>query len=1187
MFIERIDVERFGALSRTVIEGLGPGVQVLYGTNETGKTTLLEFVRAMFFGFEGLFRRGVLDPREACAGRLHLRTLPERSLVGIQRRHEGPHLGGLSRRDYLDDVVGLGGDIGDLIEITELESPADVPRHRIYVQDLVGGIDERTFTNVMAFGLDELHELRTLEPEGCGSRLYELACGLDRTKVARVLGHLRDAIARLDSNDPAVSPRAALAERRHALAERMAGFGRPAVIAGGLWAESAHVDAEIRGLEARVAEAVRAENVVRAVLPLEGLHAAWRGTAARLAELDAAPLVHADRDAWRYANRRLKRLEKSAALKKKRRAKTARELRLLPGESAVWRHRVAVAALLEEQPRLERLAADVARAEAHARLAARRFGEQVAAAGLTRLVNVATVIDATGDAPTDVLLPEGFAHSFGPLRARARECARTSRRRTEARRELAAARRGLADLRGSVQGAGRALGVATGTALEQAGDRAAVLRRRIAAGERFRELEHTVTRLEDEVRESLADQLIPVPWLIALGLLFVVGTGMLLSGLLLPETVTGSLSYTLAALGLVGTGVSSVTTWSIDRTASARLEAMRGQLEMARKQRDETLAQCEAFDAALPADAVESLERRLTAAQAEVVRLEALALREGSVQSLAERVAVAEQALADATAARTEARGRWRKALEHRGLPPTLSPREVKQIAAHRHTLLTLDDDRRRLSDEARTKREEVAAFTKQIDALLVECEIVPESTPLEHLRLLDERLTADKSAVRRRGQLTRRLEYARRRHRNALRLVRVAERAVREFFTRWGVTTEEAFRARVDRRGEYEQARQDAETAETAWLDARRRTSEPAEIDAWLVEGVPLETRLAAASAVTVRHRAALAEAQRRRDALATRLTAAATDRITEGLQTELASVEEQLARQHDRRRVLERARILLEQTRAAVAREHQPPVLREASRWLARLTDGRYTRITTAIDEARLDVHENDGALWNPERLSRGTREQVFLALRLALIRDLGRHDVSLPLIMDDALVNFDDVRARLAARVLVEFITEQSAGRQMLVLTCHHHVARIFHDAGGHVRSFADPAPLFARRVELPPVVVAPPPPVVVEPPPVVFVEPPVVVPPVVVPPVVVVPPPRPRPRPVPPPAPVVVRQPAPELWPAEAYFFGPNPVYVPPARRNGPSLVRTQPAAPALRPPRRPPRRHAARPRIQRR
>jgi len=143
MFIERIEVERFGALSHTVVAGLGPGVQVLHGTNETGKTTLLEFVRSMFFGFEGLFRRGILDPREVCAGRIHLRTLPERSRVAISRRHDGPHIGGLSRRDYLDDVVGLGGDVGDRIEIEELDAPADLPRHRIYVQDLVGGSTRR------------------------------------------------------------------------------------------------------------------------------------------------------------------------------------------------------------------------------------------------------------------------------------------------------------------------------------------------------------------------------------------------------------------------------------------------------------------------------------------------------------------------------------------------------------------------------------------------------------------------------------------------------------------------------------------------------------------------------------------------------------------------------------------------------------------------------------------------------------------------------------------------------------------------------------------------------------------------------------------------------------------------------------------------------------------------------------
>jgi uncharacterized protein YhaN len=396
---------------------------------------------------------------------------------------------------------------------------------------------------------------------------------------------------------------------------------------------------------------------------------------------------------------------------------------------------------------------------------------------------------------------------------------------------------------------------------------------------------------------------------------------------------------------------------------------------------------------------------------------------------------------------------------------------------------------------------------------------------PGDHLKLLEERLDAERSAIRRRSQLTRRLESARRRHRSALRQVRVAERAVKEFLVRWGVETEQEFLAKVDRRPEYEEARTAAAVAELAWSEARRRTTEPPEIDRWLAEAqvVPLAKRLGEAREATQRHRAALAAAAERRQVVADRVAAAANDHTLESLQAELASIEERLGEQQQRRDLLHRAHVLLEQTRAAVARDHQPPVLREASRWLARLTEGRYPSITTAIDEARLEVHDLDGEIWNPERLSRGTREQVFLALRLALIRDLGRHDVSLPVVMDDALVNFDDARARSAARVLVEFIAEQASDRQMLVLTCHEHVAKTFAAAGAHVRSFNDPAPLFGTVATVP--VSAPKP----------------------------RPKPKPEPRPLPPvveatpiapPVPEPVSPPADEgdLWPAEAFFFG---------------------------------------------
>jgi uncharacterized protein YhaN len=1158
MFIERIDVERFGALDRVVVDRLGPGVQVLHGTNETGKTTLLEFVRAVFFGFEGPFRRGVLDPRLPCAGRLLVRIPPERTAITIERRHEGPHLADLSQEAYADGIVGLGGDHGDLIEIMAAgHQPADAktgPRHRYYLQDLVGEIDETTFTNVMAFGLDELHELRTLEPEGCGSRLYELASGLDRSHVTRVLGQIRTAIERLDSLDPEVSPLTALKTRRSDLLDRLVAAGSPAVATGALWTELTHLDAELAALGGRIARAERAEAVIQGVIELEPVYLARQATATRLAVLEAAPLVHADREAWRDAARKLRRAERITRARKKTRSRVARLLRDLPAESIVWSKRAAVTALAEEQPRLERLAAEVARAESHARLAARRFGEQVGIAGLSRLVPVTLPTDDEIDGLPDVLLPEGFALSFDPLRSRARAWSRASRDRATAKKEVAAAKRALATARGSIDHAGRNLGgITVSDAIVQATERSATLRKRVTTGEQLAEIERTVLRLERDMAEHMEAQLIPIPWLVGLGALFVIGTGMLLSGSLLPREVTGAMAYAMAALGLAGVGVASVTTWSLDRNASASLEAARRQSDAARARREELTAEVAALDARLGIDAGLGLERRLAAAQAEVDRLEELATRAGSVSVLTERLAQAEQALARATEDRTGARGRWRKALEHRGLPPNLSPREVRQIASHRHTLLTLDDDRRRLSEEARHKREELAVAGRRIDELLVECELVPESTPLEHLRLLCERLDVDRAVVRRRSSLTRRLESARRRHRAALRQAKVVERAVAEFYARWGVSSAEDFLAKVDRRPEYEAVKIEAEAAELAWLDGRRRTTEPPEVDQWLANAaaVPLADRLAEAVAETSRHRSALAEARTRRDSAATRVAAAAADHRTEPLQAELATLELEIAEQQARRRVLERAHALLEETRAAVARDHQPPVLREASRWLSRLTEGRYHSITTAVDEARLDVHERDGSVWNPVRLSRGTREQVFLALRLALVRDLGRHDVTLPIVMDDALVNFDDTRARSAARVLVEFLAEQGPDRQLLVLTCHAHVAAVFHEVGAHVRSLSDPTASWGRRPSAP----TPPAPRLVQaPPPVVMPEPVVEAPPAV----------------------VTVTPPVADLWPAEAYFFGTDASPHPQPARRFTSTAR-KPSEPKQ------PRRHSARPR----
>jgi len=1146
MHIETIHIERSGALSGVTIDRLGPGVQVLHGTNETGKTSLLEFVRAMFFGFEGLFRRGVLDPQLPCAGRLVVHAGPDGRRLAIERRHEGPELATLTRASYEDDIVGLGGDHGDFIAIKDLIPPTDGrPWNRPYLQDIVGEIDERTFTNVMAFGLDELHELRTLDPEGCGSRLYELASGLDRSKVSRVLRHIHEALARLDSSDPSLSPIESLRLRRHEVLDRLAALNAPALAAGGLLAELARTEAEVATIEAAITRAVGDEDVIREVLWLEPLYQAQRRTAAQLDAMMGTTLVHADLDGWRRAAKTRATQVRLVRRRQRTRSRLARSLAAVPAESAIWKRRAAVTALCEEQPRLERMVAEVARAESHARLAARRFGEQVGTAGLARIVTIAGPLDG-GDTLPDALLPEGFLQSFGPLRARARDCAAASREVRKARAGVAEAKGLLDDTRGLVKGGVGPKGMTIAEAIEEASGRATLFRNRLAATAQLAELDRSIARIDGEVVQLMEGQLIPLGWLIALGAVFVTGAGMLLSGLLLPQTVTGPLAYALAALGLAGTGLASVTTWSLDRAASNRLEAARSQSEMVHRQRDELVAQCGLLDKKIPADAVNSLERRAALAQAEVERLEELAAREGSMHVLSDQVAVARQTLKRALAQRKAARLRWQKALEHRGLPSTLSPREVKQIGLHRHTLLTLDDDRRRLSEEARQKREELAALARRIDELMVECDLVPEGTPLEHVAQLRERLAAESLAHRRRGSLTRRLERARAAHRRGKKQLALAEHHVKDFFTRWAVTNEADFLAKVDRRPLFERTRQEAEEAEAAWLDARRRVAGPPELDQWLhaepghhaVDGPPghdpaaalspLQRRLAEACDATERLRGTLRLAGDRRAALAARVEAAGRDRSTETLQADLADVEQQLAAQLDRRRLLERTGLLLEETRRTVARDHQPPVLRDASHWLSRLTDGRHAAITTAIDEARLEVHDRDGVVWNPERLSRGTREQVFLALRLALVRDLQRHGVQLPIVMDDALVNFDDDRARSAARVLVEFVSDHPGERQMLVFTCHAHVAAIFAEANAEVRSLNDPGRVWRKQQREPAVIAAPAVPASRAP----SAPPTPARPPVVV-------------SPTTPPA--TFHEVDPGAWPAEHFFFSPSGGY----------------------------------------
>ncbi len=115
---------------------------------------------------------------------------------------------------------------------------------------------------------------------------------------------------------------------------------------------------------------------------------------------------------------------------------------------------------------------------------------------------------------------------------------------------------------------------------------------------------------------------------------------------------------------------------------------------------------------------------------------------------------------------------------------------------------------------------------------------------------------------------------------------------------------------------------------------------------------------------------------------------------------------------------------------------RERQPAVIREAQEYFSRITEGRYPRIISVPGEKRIVVEERDRRQKQLTELSRGTTEQLYLALRFGCVQEFARHAEPLPVILDDVIVNFDARRARQACHA----IRRLADSHQVLLFTCH---------------------------------------------------------------------------------------------------------------------------------------------------
>jgi uncharacterized protein YhaN len=152
--------------------------------------------------------------------------------------------------------------------------------------------------------------------------------------------------------------------------------------------------------------------------------------------------------------------------------------------------------------------------------------------------------------------------------------------------------------------------------------------------------------------------------------------------------------------------------------------------------------------------------------------------------------------------------------------------------------------------------------------------------------------------------------------------------------------------------------------------------------------------------------------------------------------LRLKVETLTESIATDASRYVVLALANRLLAMAQERYELERQPEVVKRAEAAFARMTNGRFPRLTVPLGKDAIEVFDESSSAAAPDKLSRGTAEQLYLALRLGLIDQLGDVGAGLPVLMDDILVNFSPDRLRPAATAIVE-LAEQ---RQVVFFTCH---------------------------------------------------------------------------------------------------------------------------------------------------
>jgi len=163
----------------------------------------------------------------------------------------------------------------------------------------------------------------------------------------------------------------------------------------------------------------------------------------------------------------------------------------------------------------------------------------------------------------------------------------------------------------------------------------------------------------------------------------------------------------------------------------------------------------------------------------------------------------------------------------------------------------------------------------------------------------------------------------------------------------------------------------------------------------------------------------------------------AIASEEAEQQLATMVSGVEQYLR--------LQIAALILDQRIEDYRKKNQAPVLARAGELFSKLTLGSYANLRDELDDSGtpilLGVRPNDVEV-SVDGMSDGTRDQLYLSLRLATLEQHLTKGEPMPFVVDDILIGFDDHRTRVCLEVLAEL----ALSTQVLLFTHHKRVLEL---------------------------------------------------------------------------------------------------------------------------------------------